>query len=123
MFTDNPKALSGKLLGFVNPNNYFPSAIIIVYKNDNEFFIRYPTCNAVELSKELVEVTLNHHHFFSADEERQINKNEYAFALSREKIIIDTHEKIMSELTDMLSRDTLSQDEAKFIKMFVENCK
>ena len=113
------QGIDGKVQGFICGQGFFPAPMIVIYSKEGEHFARYSNYKSIEISEEVFQESLKHQHFYTVEGNLKIQENEYAFAISPEKVLMGSHEEIVNQLEKELEERTLDKRERAIIEDYL----
>lgn len=117
----NIETFNSKQIKFlINPNWYFPCAIITMYESNDKLFARYPSGETIEIDTP-IDTSEAKEQIIEFKWIIHIDSDDYAFAVSRNDIIIWSHSYILTELNKRLLWNILWKHDKELIKRFVDN--
>lgn len=128
----------GKIIGYIIPASVFPYWAKIVYQQGDSLFLRYPSLsNTVigpitsldRLRREIDNREFKEKHPEAADlcdlfidqvPQRKISSDQYAFAISKDLILVDTPKNMYHQLERLTKEGCLSDRELRGINKFLK---
>ena len=108
------------ITGYINPNNYFPSALIIIAKEGNIFYCFFP--NGEKYQVEDYEMfARKSDKYLPATNNVIYEEKMYAFAVDRKTIYIDSLINVNRKLQDLLNSLDIDLEKKNIIKKYLQN--
>ena len=115
------KSIEGEVFGFINPNSYFPSALITAYRSDEKVFIKDFNLKIYEVENHYLEEVVSGENYIPAPMEMKMDKSKCAYATSSKNIFFDTHENILNKLKEECHKRRLPFEYLRRIYQFLES--
>lgn len=88
-----------KVIGFINPNKYFPSFVVVIFLQEDEHYARYPSGETLRIDTSRAELD-SCDNFWVDTQSRQLDLSrvEIAFAFSKEDLALGTLDVVVKEM-------------------------
>jgi hypothetical protein len=108
------------VIGYSNPNNYYPSPLITFVKDGENHYVIYPSCTMIEIEN-FSEIKDIIPHYIPENNELEINHGSYAFALSRESILIGSPVNVREKLEIIAKENSDTIINISLLHTFLKN--
>lgn len=133
----NSMQTEGKIIGYIVPTSIFPYCASIVYSQGDSLFVRYPSLMSRligpvtildDLKKEIDNKEFKEKHpdasdlcdlFIDQISERKLTSDKYAYAISKDMILVDTPKNTYKQLERLVKECCLSDEEIKNVSEFL----
>lgn len=109
-----------EIIGYANPNKYYPSPLITFAKKDDISYVIYPSTKVIKIDN-FDSVFSDVPHFIKEDSGRYISDGAYAFAVSEGTIFIDTPERVREELSSVVKNNIMIGEDLEILEEYLEN--
>lgn len=115
------ESISGKIEGYVRMNNFFPSYLFILFRNNDENYCRIPSGDTfMFLNKDPFNTISRSSNYISDLENRIVLPFQIGFAISYYEILIDFEKNLFNNLKASLSRKDLNSFHKSIIFSYLD---
>ena len=108
------------VIGYANPNNYFPSPLITFAEENDRYFAIYPSCKVVEIEN-FKEIENRIPHYVNENNKYTINHGNYAYGIDKDRVLIGKPIAVRKELFKTLESNKCDEISMLMLREFLEN--
>jgi len=112
----------GTIVGYGNPNNYFPTYIIIVYEDGKGYSARYPSGAEYKINESFTVDDIKEMKGYlsvSENDKGVLDTNDIGFAFSEKEIIVGPFELIKQKIEEALAGNTVTEHDEKILRLLL----